>query len=106
VEAARLCDRASGGQIIVTDVVYRLGRSRDGHAFEALGGLELKGIAEPVQAFELRWEPVPVTGIVLPERLRRLPATAFVGREAERERMAELWGRGVWWLAACRAVEW
>jgi predicted ATPase len=92
VEAARLCDRASGGQIIVTDLVYRLGGSRDGHVFEFLGGLELKGIAEPVQAFELRWEPAPVTGIVLPERLRRLPATAFVGREAERARMAELWG--------------
>jgi class 3 adenylate cyclase/tetratricopeptide (TPR) repeat protein len=91
VEAARLCDRASGGQVIVTDVVYRLGGSRDGHAFESLGGLELKGIAEPVQAFELRWEPSPVTGIVLPERLRRVPATAFVGREAERRRMAELW---------------
>jgi len=92
VEAARLCDRASGGQVIVTDVVHRLGGSRDGHAFEPLGGLELKGIAEPVQAFELRWEPAPVTGIALPERLRGDPATAFVGREAERERLAELWG--------------
>ena len=91
VEAARLCDGASGGQIVVTDVVYRLARSRDGHAFEPLGGLELKGFAEPVKAFELCWEPAPVTGIVLPERLRREPATVFVGREAERERMAELW---------------
>jgi class 3 adenylate cyclase/tetratricopeptide (TPR) repeat protein len=92
VEAARLCDGARSGQIVVTDLVYRLGGSRDGHAFEALGGLELKGIAEPVQALELRWEPAPVTGIVLPERLRRVPATPFVGREAERGRMAELWG--------------
>src|SRR5664280_1379089 len=40
VEAARLCARAAGGQIIVTDLVYRLGGSRDSHVFESLGDLE------------------------------------------------------------------
>ena len=49
------------------------------HSFESLGGLELKGISEPVHAFELIWEPAPVGGISLPERLRELPATAYVG---------------------------
>jgi class 3 adenylate cyclase/tetratricopeptide (TPR) repeat protein len=92
VEAARLCAHATGGQIVITDLLYRVAGSRDGQAFEPLGGLELKGISEPVQAFELRWEPAPIPGMALPERLRELPATAFVGREAERERMAELWG--------------
>ena len=93
VEAARLCAAAQGGQIVVNDLVHRLGGARDAHSFESLGGLELKGISEPVQAFELQWEPVLETGIALPERLRELPATAYVGRVAERERMAELWGQ-------------
>ncbi len=93
VEAARLCARAEGGEIIVTDLVYRLGGSRDGYVFESLGGLELKGISEPVQAFKLRWAPAPAFRIALPEQLQELPATAYVGRAAERERMRELWGQ-------------
>ena len=60
VEAARLCAVAEGGQIVVADLVRRLGGARDPHRFESLGGLELKGMSEPVQAFELRWEPVLV----------------------------------------------
>ena len=50
VEAARLCARASGGQVIVTDLVFRLGGSRDGHAFEPLGGLELSHHARSPRA--------------------------------------------------------
>jgi class 3 adenylate cyclase/tetratricopeptide (TPR) repeat protein len=91
VESARLCARAEGGQIILNSLVRQLAGSRDGHSFRSLGDLELKGISEPVQAFELQWEPAPVTGIALPERLRELPATAYVGRVAERERLKELW---------------
>ena len=79
VESARLCAHAAGGQIVVNALVRELGGARDGHSFNSLGGLELKGISEPVQAFELQWEPAPVTGIALPERLRELPATAYVG---------------------------
>ena len=33
------------------------------------------------------------SGIALPERLRELPATRYVGRVAERERLDELWGQ-------------
>jgi class 3 adenylate cyclase/tetratricopeptide (TPR) repeat protein len=93
VESARLCAHAEGGQIVVNDLVHRIGGARDGHSFESLGGLQLKGISEPVQAFELLWEPAPVKGIPLPGRLRQLPATAYVGRISERERLAELWGQ-------------
>jgi hypothetical protein len=46
-----------------------------------------------VPAFELRWEPALTTGISLPERLRDLPATGYVGRVAERARLRELWGQ-------------
>jgi class 3 adenylate cyclase/tetratricopeptide (TPR) repeat protein len=91
VEAARLCARAAGGQIIVDDLVHRLAGSRDGHRFKSLGGLQLKGISEPVQAFELQWEPAAGGRIALPERLRELPATGYVGRAAERDRLTELW---------------
>jgi class 3 adenylate cyclase len=93
VESARLCAHAEGGQIVVNDLVHRVGGARDGHSFESLGGLQLKGISEPVQAFELLWEPAPVTGISLPQRLRELPATAYVGRISERQRLTELWAQ-------------
>jgi class 3 adenylate cyclase/tetratricopeptide (TPR) repeat protein len=91
VESARLCARSEGGQIILNSLVRQLAGSRDSHSFKSLGGLELKGISEPVQVFELEWEPAPVMGIALPERLRGLPPTAYVGRVSERERMGELW---------------
>jgi len=93
VEAARLCAYATGGQIVVNDLVHRLAGARDGHSFSSLGALELKGISEPVAAFELKWEPATPTGIALPERLRELPATGYVGRVAERERLTALWDR-------------
>jgi class 3 adenylate cyclase/tetratricopeptide (TPR) repeat protein len=93
VESARLCAHAAGGQIVVNALVRQLAGSREGHSFQPLGALELKGISEPVAAFELRWEPAAVTGIALPERLRELPATGYVGRTAERQRLADLWGQ-------------
>jgi class 3 adenylate cyclase len=37
VEAARLCAVAEGGQILVTDLVRALARSRGSHRFEQLG---------------------------------------------------------------------
>ena len=92
VEAARLCAQAQGGQIIVNDLLRRLGGSRYGHSFRALGELQLRGISEPVQASELEWELAPVSALALPEQLRGLQTTAYVGRVSERERLAELWG--------------
>jgi len=93
VESARLCAHAAGGQIVVNALVRQLAGSRDGHGFRSLGGLELKGISEPVPAFELEWKPAAGGRVALPERLRELPATGYVGRAAERERLAELWGQ-------------
>jgi AAA ATPase domain/Adenylate and Guanylate cyclase catalytic domain len=93
VEAARLCAAAMGGQIVVSDLARQVGGSRDGHRFRSLGPLELKGLSEPVQAFELEWEPLLLTGIALPGRLCELPPTGYVGRVAERARLEELWGQ-------------
>ena len=43
IEAARLCDRAQGGQILAKEIVAHLAGGRDGHAFKSVGELELKG---------------------------------------------------------------
>jgi class 3 adenylate cyclase len=90
IEAARLCDGCSAGQILAKELVAHLAAGR-GHAFVSVGALELKGLPEPISAIEVQWETAPVTGIALPERLRELPATEYVGRVAERERLTQLW---------------
>ncbi len=92
IEATRLCAEAEGGQIIVNALVRQVAGARADDRFRSLGGLELKGMSEPLQAFELQWEPLLSIGIALPERLREPPATSYVGRLAERARLAELWG--------------
>ena len=91
VESARLCAAADGGQILLNAVVRQIAGARDGLSFVSVGGLELKGISEPVYAYELRWAPLLATGIALPERLRELPQSGYVGREHERARLGELW---------------
>jgi class 3 adenylate cyclase/tetratricopeptide (TPR) repeat protein len=93
IESSRLCAQARGGQIVVNALVRQIVGAREGHSFRSLGGLELKGISVPVQAFELQWEPVLATRIALPERLRELPATGYVGRVIEQTRLDELWGQ-------------
>ena len=93
IQASRLCAQAQGGQIVVDALVRQVAGARAGHSFRSIGDLQLKGISEPVQAFELQWEPLLSSGIALPERLRELPATAYVGRVAERQRLTQLWGQ-------------
>ena len=66
VEASRLCAAAEGGQIVVNALVRQVAGAREDDRFHSLGGLELKGISEPLQAFELQWEPLLSTGIALP----------------------------------------
>ncbi len=84
VEAARLCAKAGGGQIVTTAVVQMLAR-RSGHRFAPLGALELKGLPDPVDACEVVWEPAPTAAQVpLPSRLALAPATSVVGRALER----------------------
>jgi predicted ATPase/class 3 adenylate cyclase len=92
IEAARLCDSCSPGQILAKEIVGHLAAGR-AHAFTSVGALELKGLPGPLEAIEVVWEPAVGAGTALPERLRELPATAYVGRVAERERLAELWGQ-------------
>jgi class 3 adenylate cyclase/tetratricopeptide (TPR) repeat protein len=92
IEAARLCDRASGGQILAKEIVAHLAGGRAGHAFKPLGDLGLKGLPEPLSTVEVTWEPLGEQGslLPLPPRLQGLPPVAFVGRSAERERLRAL----------------
>jgi class 3 adenylate cyclase/tetratricopeptide (TPR) repeat protein len=91
VEAARLCARAEGGQVLVTEMVRALAGSRAGQRFEPLGALELKGLPDPVPVCEVRWETASTAGLPLPPRLAVEPAVAFVGRQAERDVLAQAW---------------
>jgi tetratricopeptide (TPR) repeat protein len=64
VEAARLCGAASGGQILVAEVVRRLVGRHATQTFGELDQLELRGIPTPVEAVEVLWEPAAVKGAV------------------------------------------
>src|SRR5580704_5646366 len=92
VEAARLCARAGGGQILVTGLVQAVGSRRSGHEMVAVGALELKGLPEPVEAVEVRWAPPPERGdadrVPLPSRLES-NTQVFVGRDAESAVLAD-----------------
>lgn len=83
VEAARLCNTAQGGQVLVADLVRMLARGRGGHTFESMGALELKGLDEPVPACSVAWERFAVDdGAVLafPHLLAPPTAVAYTGR--------------------------
>lgn len=66
VEATRLCGAAGGGEILVADVVKVLA-SRGGHEFATKRELNLKGIPEPVVAWELAVPPVATVGVAVIE---------------------------------------
>lgn len=86
VEAARLCAAAGASEILVSEMVRLLVRSRGGFDLQPAGGLELKGLAEPVEAAWLRWEPVAAVDTpTVPLALSSLQSAVFVGRVAERE---------------------
>lgn len=87
VEAARLCAHADADEVLVSDLVRLLARSRSPFPLEALGALELKGLAEPVEAHRVVWEPLPRAGAVVPvpARMAAARSSVFVGRTSERD---------------------
>ena len=96
VTAARLCDRAEAGQVLGDDLVRGLARGRSEHRFALVGELELKGLGDPVLAFELVWEPARAQVAPLPSLLVPVPGELpFAGREAERDRIAATWKSAV-----------
>jgi len=93
VEAARLCARAVGGEVLVADVVRQLLGSRSGLVFEPVGPLELKGLDQPLETSRVAWVPVdPMEERPpFPARLEAARSETFVGRSAESERLADTW---------------
>jgi class 3 adenylate cyclase len=55
VVAKRLCDRATSGQILASETVRALAGERAVDLFTPLGRLRLKGLSDPVTAFEVAW---------------------------------------------------
>ena len=93
VEAARLCAHADGGEILTTDFVHMLARSRSTIELDPLGPKELKGLDEPVDTWRVRWTPIDARELrpPLPARLVATRSATFVGRGDERERLASAW---------------
>jgi class 3 adenylate cyclase/tetratricopeptide (TPR) repeat protein len=82
VIAKRLCDRADGDQILVSELVRMLIGSRGGFVFRSVGELALKGFAQLVKTCELEWEPLGEQQIPLPGEFGQ-EQRALVGRMAE-----------------------
>ncbi|MGA8256370.1 MAG: AAA family ATPase [Nocardioides sp.] len=95
VQAARLCARADGGQILVSDLVRSVAGVSAQVEFGLIGELELKGLPVPVVTHEVRWLPEPGGGLSLPARMRVPREHPHVGRSRE---SAVLLGS---WDAAC-----
>ncbi|HEV3365412.1 MAG TPA: AAA family ATPase [Acidimicrobiia bacterium] len=90
VEASRLCGAAVGGEILASEIVRWLGGAQGAPSLVPVGSLELKGLAEPVPAVRVEWEPAPASTIPMPALLTDV-GRIFVGRDAELERLAQLW---------------
>ncbi|MGH9034698.1 MAG: ATP-binding protein [Acidimicrobiia bacterium] len=110
VEAARLCARAESGQVLVSEVVQTLVAARRRHRFRSVGKLALKGLAMPLAAYAVDWEPAvdvqpvgpaaEVTAppapdarlvVSLPPRLRSAPPFGFFGRSTEQAALRSAW---------------
>jgi class 3 adenylate cyclase len=57
--AARIADRADGGQILVTAAIREMANSRTGPRFVPSGELELKGLSGKHAAYAVLWDAAP-----------------------------------------------
>ena len=97
VEAARLMSAAGSGQILCSALVRAMTGSRAGVTFTDLGALELKGLADPVPACEVAWEPLTeaaaAAAVPLPSVVTGV-GRIFVGRDEEFARLRQWWKEG------------
>jgi class 3 adenylate cyclase len=82
IEAARLCALCEGGQILAADIVRLTAGRRSRHQCASVGKLVLKGLPDPVETVEVRWEPLAqtesVVSVPLPARMAVLPQAGVV----------------------------
>ncbi len=98
VVASRLEGDAEGGQILVSHIVASLAGDRAGSRYEALGPRPLRGLSDPVEVFEVAWDP-PIsddpagdrTPSALPPQLAILSGLHFVGRSEEWDVLDSNW---------------
>ncbi len=97
IEAARLCARAEGGQILVAELVRAMAGRWVRLDFLPLGEIKLKGLPDPVATLVLQWEPLevvdPITPVPLPGRLSVRPGLGVVGRQVELTAIADAFKR-------------
>jgi len=97
IEASRLCAAATGGQILVADLVRVLSHGRGEHGFRSVGALDLKGLATPLEVSEVSWTPDEVPrdpsdwSVPLPRLLSGGDRFGFAGRRDARELLADRW---------------
>ncbi len=98
IEAARLCAKAEGGQILAANALRVMAGRRSPFAFSSLGEIELKGLPEPIETHEVGWEPLgdveeATSAVLLPARLAIVPLAGVVAREAESEILTDAFKR-------------
>jgi DNA-binding NarL/FixJ family response regulator len=101
--AAGLLVRAAPGQILANNVVRWLASSAAAHGYVSIGVVEIDGLAEPVEAFVVDWQPIDeVVKIVdssgpplapLPAGIAAAVRQPLVGRHAEWQLLDEAWSR-------------
>jgi class 3 adenylate cyclase len=91
VVAKRLCDKAEGGQILASELLRALVGGRGSFAFRSCGPMALKGLAEPLPACEILWEPATETRIALPPPFLTDELAPLVGRAEQLERLGSCW---------------
>ncbi len=95
IEAQRLEAAADGGQILCAEIVRHLAHGRGGHDFGSVGELDLKGIADPVPAVSVLWEPV--VQVAMPRETPMPPVLAspagfdLAGRRGELDQLVDAW---------------
>jgi predicted ATPase/DNA-binding SARP family transcriptional activator/class 3 adenylate cyclase len=91
VIAKRLCDAGAPGQILASELVRALIGTRGGFAYRALGAIPLKGVADPIGACEVIWEPSTEVRVPLPPLVAGEDRGAFVGRSDAAAALAAEW---------------
>jgi class 3 adenylate cyclase/Cdc6-like AAA superfamily ATPase len=91
VLARRVCDAATPGQVLVTDLVRMLSGGRGNFAWQRVGDLFLKGIDEPVACSAARPPTDTEPNSNLPRALRRRSGELFVGRTDQLDALVRCW---------------